>query len=281
MKIGDLDIYVLQDGTFRLDGGAMFGVVPKVLWEKKAPADARNRIFLGLNSLLIIRENDKILIDTGIGDKYDAKFADMFSVQQERNLLQRLDDLDIRPEDITHVIMSHMHFDHIGWNTRRNEAGDVVPTFPNAVYFAQQGEYDTANHPDPRSKASYLIWNWQPLEQSGQLQLLQGTGEVVPGIDSIITGGHTQSHSTLKITSGRETIVFLADLVPTTAHLRTAWVMGYDTYPLQTMEMKPNVLQQALDEQWLLVFEHDAHTPLARLSLDGGRMVAVPVGGAD
>jgi len=275
MKIGDLEIYVLQDGTFRLDGGAMFGVVPKVLWQKKAPADARNRILLGLNSLLIVRGNDKILIDTGIGDKYEAKFADMFSVQHERNLLQRLDDLGLAPEDITHVIMSHMHFDHIGWNTRRNEAGDVVPTFSSAVYFAQQGEYDTANHPDPRSKASYLAWNWQPLEQSDQLQLLQGSGEVVPGIESIVTGGHTQSHSILKITAGKNTIVFLADLVPTTAHLRTAWVMGYDTYPLQTMEVKAKVLQQALEEQWLLVFEHDAHTPLARLSLDGGRMVAL------
>ncbi len=258
MKLGDVEIHLVSDGTFRLDGGAMFGVVPKVLWEKLEPPDERNRILMGLNCLLVIRGQDRVLIDTGIGQKYDEKFAYLYDIQQSKHLLDHLADLGLQPEDITHVIMSHMHFDHIGWNTRKTDDGRIMPTFPNATYYAQRGEYEYANDPDPRSKASYLAWNWQPLEESGQLQLLDGTTEVLPGIESYVTGGHTRDHTIVKVKTAEKTVVFLADLVPTPSHLKTVYVMGYDLFPVQTMEVKPKVLQQAYEEQWLLVFEHSA-----------------------
>jgi len=256
MKFGDIDIFVLSDGLFRLDGGAMFGVVPRVLWERTDPADEKNRILLGLNALLVIRGKEKILIDTGIGDKFDEKFGSMFGVQREKTLLDHLAALDIRPEDITHVIMSHMHFDHIGWNTRRNTGGEIVPTFPKAIYFAQRGEYEVANNPDERSRASYLKWNWEALEKSSQLHLLDGTCEALPGIESFIAPGHTLYHTIVKVKSVGKTAAFLADLVPTTSHLKTPYVMGYDLYPKLTMETKPKILQQAFEENWLLIFEH-------------------------
>ncbi|MGH7596035.1 MAG: MBL fold metallo-hydrolase [bacterium] len=256
MKFGNLDIFVVSDGLFRLDGGAMFGVVPRVLWERTDPPDEKNRILMGLNCLLVIRGTEKILIDTGVGDKFDEKFGTMFGVQREKTLLDRLADLQLQPEDITHVIMSHMHFDHIGWNTRRNAAGEIVATFPNAIYFAQRGEYGVARNPDDRSRASYLKWNWEPLEKSGQLQFLDGTTEVLPGIESFLAPGHTLYHTIVKINSAGKTAAFLADLVPTTSHLKTPYVMGYDLYPKLTMETKPRILQQAFEEQWLLIFEH-------------------------
>jgi len=256
MRFGDLDIYILSDGLFRLDGGAMFGVVPRVLWEKTDAPDEKNRILLGLNCLLVLRGSEKILIDTGMGDKFDAKFGAIYGVQRDQTLLDRLAALSLQPQDLTHVIMSHMHFDHIGWNTRRNAAGEIVPTFPRATYFAQRGEYEVANHPDERSRASYIKWNWEVLEKTGQLQLLEGTTEVLPGIESVITPGHTLYHTIVKVQSAGHTAAFMADLVPTASHLKTPYVMGYDLYPKLTMETKPQILQQALAENWLLVFEH-------------------------
>lgn len=258
MKLADSEIHLLSDGSFGLDGGAMFGVVPKVLWERLEPADDKNRIRLGLNSLLLIRGDERILVDTGIGNKYDEKFAAIYAVQRDKTLLDRLAEKQLSPADVTHVIMSHMHFDHIGWNTRYDDSGRLVPTFPNAIYFAQAGEFAVANNPDARSRASYLPENWQPLEQEGRLRLLQGSGEVLPGIESLITGGHTQFHSIIKIRAGDAVVCFLADLVPTPSHLKTPYVMGYDLYPLQTMQMKPQVLRQARDGHWLLIFEHGA-----------------------
>jgi len=254
MKFGDLNLFVLSDGLFRLDGGAMFGVVPRVLWERTDAPDEKNRILMGLNCLFVIRGQEKILIDTGVGDKFDARFGGMFGIHREKTLLDQLVDLNVRPEDITHVIMSHMHFDHIGWNTRRNAAGEIVPTFPNARYFAQRGEYEVANNPDERSRASYLKWNWEAL--GAQLQLLGGTTEVVAGVESFLAPGHTLHHTIIKVKSAGKIAAFMADLVPTTSHLKTAYVMGYDLYPKLTMEIKPKILQQAFEENWLLIFEH-------------------------
>ena len=256
MKFGDLEIFLLSDGLFRLDGGAMFGVVPRVLWERTDVPDEKNRILMGLNSLLIIRGAERILIDCGVGDKFDAKFGNMFGIQREQTLLDRLVALSLQPEDITHVILTHLHFDHIGWSTRRNARGEIVPAFPNATYYCQQGEYEVALDPDPRSKASYIQDNFVPLVQHGVLKFLEGTGEILPGIEGLVTGGHTRDHMIIKAYSGGKTVCFLADLAPTTSHLRTPYVMGYDLYPAQTMLIKPKVLQQAFEEQWLLVFEH-------------------------
>ncbi len=259
MKLGDTEIHLVSDGTFRLDGGAMFGVVPKVLWQKLEPPDEQNRILMGLNCLLVLQGERKVLIDTGIGDKFDEKFAKIYAVNHEKTLLQNLAELGLQPADITHVIMSHMHFDHIGWNTRYDAEGNLVATFPNATYFVQRGEYEVANHPDARSRASYLKWNWEPLEKSGQLEFMEGNSEPVPNIESVVTGGHTQYHTIVKVKTSGGIVGFLADLVPTPSHLKTPYVMGYDLFPLQTMEVKPRVLEQAFAEKWLLVFEHSAH----------------------
>jgi glyoxylase-like metal-dependent hydrolase (beta-lactamase superfamily II) len=277
MRIGDFDIHILSDGFFRLDGGAMFGVVPRVLWEKMEPPDEKNRILMGLNCLLVIRGQEKVLIDTGIGDKFDEKFAGIYSVQRDKTLLDQLASLGLRPEDITHVIMSHLHFDHIGWNTRRHAGGEIVPTFPNAVYYAQRGEYEVANNPDDRSRASYIKWNWEALENSGQLQLLDGNSEILSGIESVITPGHTLHHTIVKLTSGGQTAAFLADLVPTTSHLKTLYVMGYDLYPKLTMETKPQILQLALAENWLLIFEHAPRVRAGYLRKDAEKWKIEPV----
>ena len=273
MILGDCELYIISDGNFKLDGGAMFGVVPKALWHRLEPADDNNQIQMGLNCLLIIRGAQRILIDTGIGNKYDAKFAKIYAVQQPRNLLDNLHAKGFEPADITHVIMSHMHFDHIGWNTRANENGEIVPTFRNATYFAQKGEFETAQNPDPRSKASYLPDNWQALQRTGQLELLNGTGEVLPGIESVITGGHTEFHTIVKLTTPAGVAVFLADLVPTPSHLKTPYVMGYDLFPKQTMDVKPKVLRQAIDEHWLLIFEHSARVTSGYLCEKNGAYV--------
>ena len=230
MKLGDTELHIISDGNFKLDGGAMFGVVPKALWHRLEPADDNNQIQMGLNCLLIVRGEQRILVDTGIGNKHDAKFAKIYGVQQRRNLLDNLQAKGFEPADITHVIMTHMHFDHIGWNTRYDDDGKLAPTFENATYFAQKGEFQTANNPDPRSRASYLPENWQPVERTGQLELLDGTCEVLPGIESIVTGGHTAFHTIVKLTTAGGVAVFLADLVPTTSHLKTPYVMGYELY---------------------------------------------------
>ncbi|MCK6560812.1 MBL fold metallo-hydrolase [candidate division KSB1 bacterium] len=277
MKFGDIDIFLLSDGTFRLDGGAMFGVVPRVLWERHDPPDEKNRILLGLNSLLVLRGEEKILIDCGIGDKFDEKFASIYAIQREHTLLDELAGHGLKPEDITHVILSHLHFDHIGWSTRRNAHGDLEPTFQHAQYFCQRGNYEYGMNPDPRSRASYLQENFVPLQRHGVLQFLDGSGEVLPGIASIVTGGHTQDHAIIKIKTAGRTLCFLADLVPTDSHLRTPYVMGYDLFPLQTMQVKPVILQQAFEEQWLLIFEHGAHLKAGFLQQKEGNWKIEPV----
>ncbi len=277
MKFGDINIFLLSDGTFRLDGGAMFGVVPRVLWERHDPPDEKNRILLGLNSLLVVRGREKILIDCGIGDKFDRKFADIYAIQREHTLLDELAARGCQPQDITHVILSHLHFDHIGWSTRRNARGELEPTFKQAEYFCQRGNYEYGLKPDPRSRASYLQENFVPLHQHGVLKFLDGSGEVLPGITSLVTGGHTQDHAIIKITTAGRTLCFLADLVPTASHLRTPYVMGYDLFPLQTMQVKPVILQQAFEEQWLLIFEHGAQIKAGFLQQENGNWKIEPV----
>ena len=256
MKFGDFELLVLSDGTFKLDGGAMFGVVPKVIWERTNPPNEMNRIDMGLNSLLIKTSNDVVLVDTGIGENYNEKFLKMFEIDKSTNLLKALHSVGVAPEDITKVVLTHLHFDHCGGNCTKDENGELKPTFPNATYYFNEKEFEYANSPDPRSRASYLAQNWQAVEASGQLQLISGNQEIVPGVELFTTGGHTQNHQIVKIHSGGKTACFLADLVPTDSHLKTAYVMGYDLYPKISMEMKAQVLKQALQENWLLIFEH-------------------------
>jgi len=256
MKFGDFDLFVLSDGVFHLDGGAMFGVVPKVLWEKLNPPNASNRIRLGLNCLLIKTPKENILVDTGIGTIYTEKFASMFGIEKPTNLLKELAGLGLKPGDITKVILTHLHFDHAGGNCWQEANGQIHSTFLNATYFTQRGELEYARDPDPRSKGSYFPHNWDPLLANRQLELIAGDREIVPGISVQVTGGHTRDHQIVKIRSEGRTACFLADLVPTDSHLKTTYVMGYDLYPKTTMEVKEKVLKQALVENWLVIFEH-------------------------
>ncbi len=275
-QLGRLRIHAIQAGGQKLDGGAMFGVVPKPLWERRIPADERNRIQLGMRCLLIEHDIGPILIDTGAGNKEDEKFHQIYGVENApapgggpTQLEDGLRQAGVRPEDVVMVINSHLHFDHAGGNTMRDQSGSIRPTFPNARYVMQRGEYEYATHTNERTAASYFAHNFVPVQQTGQLDLIDGECEIVPGIRGIPTPGHTPHHQGLLIESDGARAFFIADLVPTSAHLPLPWIMGYDVEPLVTLETKRRILPRAVDEEWLVVFEHDAATAWSTIALDG------------
>lgn len=257
MKLGAFEIYPVTDGRFRLDGGTMFGVVPKVLWEKCCAADELNRIQLNLTCLLIRANGKNILVDTGLGSKEDDKFQRMFAVERTPTLLESLGHLDLGREDIHMVINTHLHFDHAGGNTMKQADGTIVPTFPKAQYFIQQGEFEDAAHANERTKASYRRDNFMPIAGGKQWDFLQGDTELLPGVRAILTAGHTRCHQGVKIESEGQTAFYLGDLIPTVSHLPLPYIMGYDLLPMQTLDTKRWVLDQAFEENWLLLFEHD------------------------
>ena len=257
MKLGAFEIYPVSDGRFRLDGGAMFGVVPKVIWEKCCAADELNRIPLNLTCLLIRAQGKNILVDTGLGSKEDDKFQRMFAVERTPTLLDSLKRLGLGREDIHVVINTHLHFDHAGGNTMKEEDGTIVPTFPNARYFIQHGEFEDAARANERTKASYRRDNFTPIAHVNQWEFLHGDTELLPGITAIVTAGHTRCHQGVKIESEGKVAFFLGDLIPTVSHLPLPYIMGYDLSPIQTLETKRWVLDRALEEKWLLFFEHD------------------------
>jgi glyoxylase-like metal-dependent hydrolase (beta-lactamase superfamily II) len=267
MKLGEFDIQPVTDGRFRLDGGAMFGVVPKVLWEMCCQPDEKNRIQLGLNCLLIRAHGKNILVDTGLGDKEDAKFQEMFAVERIPTLRDSLKANGFRPEDVHMVINTHLHFDHAGGNTVR-ENGAVVPTFPRAKYFIQRGEYEDAARANERTRASYRRENFTPIAHVDQWEFLDGDTELLPGISVVITEGHTRRHQSIKVESEGQVAFYLGDLIPTVSHLPLPYIMGYDLYPLQTLETKRWVLDRAYEEKWLLVFEHDPRVLMGRVRKD-------------
>jgi glyoxylase-like metal-dependent hydrolase (beta-lactamase superfamily II) len=279
--VGDLRIHALEAGVQRLDGGAMFGVVPKPLWERRIPADERNRIPLALRCLLVETPDELVLIETGLGNKEDEKFRSLYGVDNEA---QRHSDLPDRlhesllaagfdPGDVTVVVNTHLHFDHAGGNTVRDEDGAVRVSFPRARYFVQRGEWEWAHSTNERTRASYLPDNFEPVETAGQWILLDGESEVVPGIDVVLTPGHCPFHQSVLVRSGGETACFLGDVVPTMAHLPLPWIMGYDVEPLRTLESKRGLLRRAADEGWLLVSTHDPVTPWGYLAPDGRSVV--------
>jgi glyoxylase-like metal-dependent hydrolase (beta-lactamase superfamily II) len=279
MRLGRLELEIASDGGFRLDGGAMFGVVPKVLWEKKIPADARNLIPMATNCLLVRSGSETVLVDTGLGDKEDERFREMYEYEAgARRLPESLAALGLGVEDIDHVLLSHLHFDHCGWNTRR-EGDRVVPTFPRARYWLARGEVDHARHPDERDRASYFPHNWEPLFAAGQVELFDDEAEPVPGVRAVKAPGHNRDMCIVLLDGGGgEQGVFWADLVPTTAHAPLPWVMAYDLYPLETVATKKVWLPQAAREGWLGVFEHDPTTPFARIVEEKpGRFAAAPL----
>ena len=269
MKFGELELFVVSDGTFRLDGGAMFGTIPKVLWERTNPADDRNRILMGLNCLLIRTSTENILVDTGLGNAYDEKFAFLYGVDKSQTeLLRSLAAAGIQAADISKVILTHLHFDHAGGNCFQEGNGEFKPTFPNAVYYINQGELAYAKDPDPRSSPSYLPHTWEPLEKRGQVALTSGDEEIASGVTVLPAPGHTPNHQIVTVRSGEMTACFLADLVPTPSHLKTHYVMGFDLDPLTTMKNKEPVLKQARAENWLLIFEHSSDIKAGYLTED-------------
>lgn len=255
MKLGTFELHLLSDGTFRLDGGSMFGVVPKALWQKTNPSDDQNRILMGLNALFVRTDEKNILIETGIGNRLDQKSKGIFGVEQTKTLMDRLNALGVKPEDMDMVICSHLHFDHVGWNTLE-EGGTFIPTFPKATYVVQRSEWEAAVHPNIRTEMNYSVEHFQPLQEHGVLRLVEDGEQVTDGVQVIHTGGHTDGHQVIKIESEGKTALFLADLVPLISHIRIPYVMSYDLYPMQTIQAKERILKQALEEEWLLIFVH-------------------------
>jgi glyoxylase-like metal-dependent hydrolase (beta-lactamase superfamily II) len=278
--VGALRVHAIQAAGQKLDGGAMFGVVPKPLWERRIAADERNRIQMGMRCLLVEHPQGLVLIDTGVGNKENDKFVDIYGIENVgRNGATWLEDglasLNVSPDDIAMVISSHLHFDHAGGNTTRGPDGIVRPTFPKARYVIQRGEYEWATHTNERTAASYFPHNWEPLAASGQMELIDGDREIITGIHGILTPGHTPYHQGLLIESDGERAFFIADLSPTAHHLPLPWIMGYDVEPLVTLETKRRILKRAVDERWLVVFEHDVETAWAQLAHDGKAYVLV------
>lgn len=256
MALGDLELISLSDGFFALDGGAMFGVVPRTLWEKKLPPDDRHRIPLGMRPL-VVRGEQTVLIDAGCGDKMDAKSAAIYGLDRRYHLAHALADAGLTVEDIDVVIASHLHFDHVGGFTARTGEGRVVPRFPKARYVAHAGEWHDATHPHERNRASYLPENFVPLMEAGVLTLVDDDTEIVPGVRYRRSGGHTAHHQVLTIASGGRTAVFAADMYPTAAHIPDPWVMGYDLYPVETLAFKRVFAREAIEREYVVFFEHD------------------------
>jgi glyoxylase-like metal-dependent hydrolase (beta-lactamase superfamily II) len=274
--IGSLVCHTIEAGLQRLDGGAMFGVVPKPLWERRIPADARNRIPLQMRCLLVEHQDGLVLIDTGAGNKDDAKFRDIYGLENlgtpgPTRLEDGIRETGNDPADVKWVINTHLHFDHAGGDTVRHPDGSIAPSFPAARYVVQKGELEFAATPNERIRASYLAPNFQPVAEAGRFQLIEGDVQILPGIRALRTPGHVPWHQSILVQDGGETACFLGDLVPTTAHLPAPWIMGYDLEPLVTLETKKRVLKRAADEDWLLIFEHDPAVGRARLSPDAVR----------
>lgn len=277
MRLGDFELIPLFDGFFRLDGGAMFGVVPKPLWEKRAPADERNRIRLGLRPLLVRSAATTMIIDAGIGDKMDEKSVAIYGIDRARNLDHALADAGLSADDIDIALASHLHFDHVGGFTTRAPSGAIEPRFRRARYIARTGEWDDATHPHERNRASYLAENFVPLRAAGVLELMPDDGEIIPGIRVVRTGGHTMHHQIVMIESAGRTAVFAADLMPTTAHVDEPWIMGYDLYPMDTLAFKKRFVRDAIDREYLVFFEHDPEVAAGFIREEKGRKRVEPV----
>lgn len=278
LKVGPYEIVPIPTGIFGLDGGAMFGTVPKVLWEKTNPPDSKNRISMEARALLLKSPGCNILIDTGngadfiakYGEKLGTKFAEMYGMDSSGpSLLGSLAKAGLKPDDVHHVILTHLHFDHAGGATTERE-GKLAPTFPNAKYYVQKTNFETASKPNLRERASYYPANFLPLQEAGVLQILDGEKEnLLPGISLLISNGHTEGQQMVKVTDGKETLLYCGDVVPTSSHVRTPWLMGYDLHPLLLMEEKQKILSPAADHKWHLFFEHDPYCDAAVIERNG------------
>ena len=271
--LGGLELISLSDGFFRLDGGAMFGVVPRTLWEKRLPPDDSNRIPLGMRPL-IVRGDKTLLIDAGCGDKMDAKSAAIYALDRRYHLDHSLAEAGLTPDDIDIVLASHLHFDHVGGFTALANDGSIVPRFPKAKYVATRAEWEDATHPHERNRASYLPENFVPLKDAGVLTLVDDGAEIMPGVTYRKSGGHTPNHQVVMIESGGRTAVFPADMYPTTVHIPDPWIMGYDLHPMDTLSFKRAFAAEAVAREYLLFFEHEPSLAAGYLrEKDGKRFV--------
>ena len=273
MQFGDYRVEIVPDCEFRLDGGAMFGVVPRNLWSKHCPPDDQNRIRMNMNCLFIEAGSERILIDTGIGDKWSDKHRAMYGIDRVRSLDESLKAVaGVTASDITIVINTHLHFDHAGGNTVLDESGKAVPAFPNARYLISRAEFEHAEAPTDRDRASYFAENWRPVHESRQLELKDSEYEVVPGLKMETHAGHNRSMQCARLEQAGETLFGFADLVPMRAHVPFAWVMGYDLYPVETVEAKKKLLPQAAREDWTCLFYHDPDQALGRIAEQEGKL---------
>ncbi|MGH9947663.1 MAG: MBL fold metallo-hydrolase [Pyrinomonadaceae bacterium] len=283
MEIGDYRLEVVPDTEFWLDGGAMFGVVPRVLWERVSPPDELNRIRLNMNCVFIDTGKERILIETGIGEKWDKKETSMYGIDRRRSFADSLFEITgCHPEDVSIVVNTHFHFDHAGGNTYKSApeavaTGDFLPQFPNARYLVSKSEFAHAVAPHERDRASYLAENWMPLETSGQLELMADDYEAVRGLTLQTVRGHSETMQTWRLETGGKTVYGFADLIPTRHHLLPPWIMGYDLFPTETLAFKKHIIPEAIKNDWLCLFYHDPEMPLCRLIQDNGKPRAVEV----
>jgi glyoxylase-like metal-dependent hydrolase (beta-lactamase superfamily II) len=276
VRLGDFDLTPLSDGTFRLDGGAMFGVIPKTMWSRRTEPDARNRIPMSMRPLLVRTPAMTMIVDAGAGDKLGPKELDIYGFDRMRHLDHALAEAGLTARDIDVVLATHLHFDHAGGFTSVVD-GAVRPRFPRARYLIRRGEWDDATHPHERNRASYLAENYVPLAEAGCVEFIEEDGDVAPGIRVVRTGGHTMHHQIVEIRAGGRTVVFAADLIPTVAHLDLVWIMGYDLYPMDTMAFKRRFLREAVAGEYVIFFEHDPVVPAGIIRETGGRLQVEPV----
>jgi glyoxylase-like metal-dependent hydrolase (beta-lactamase superfamily II) len=258
MLIGDYEIHLIKSGEFRLDGGAMFGVIPKTLWQKEFPADERNRILLALNTLLVVGKGRIILIDTGIGQKFSEKYVNIYGIDFKSYSLQKsLSEKNIQPEDITDVILTHLHFDHAGGATYLDSTGELNLQFPNAIHYIHEKQLEWAQRGFEKDRASYLPENLTTLLSSKKLKKLKSGGKLFNGIEIIISNGHTPGQQMVLISHEEKKLFYASDLFPTSAHVQIPWIMAYDLEPLVTIKEKKEILKKAVAENWMIFFEHD------------------------
>ncbi len=269
MDIGKYRCISIETSRFGLDGGAMFGIIPKTMWEKEAPADDKNRIEMVTRSLLLVSDDKRILVDTGNGDKWQEKFKKIYSIDTESvNIESSLKSAGLTPDDITDVICTHMHFDHIGGNTRM-ERNETVPTFQNATYWFSRENWDLANSPSEKDQGSFMEADWKVLADNGMVQLVSGNDPFIDGIDFIVSHGHTLGQIHPIIRDNNHTLMYCGDLIPMSAHIPIPWIMAYDIQPMVTIEEKRRLLPKIVDENWTLFFEHDPLVEACSVSFNG------------
>ena len=261
MRFGDFTVTLVNGGNFRLDGGAMHGVVPKTIWSRLISCDAHNRCEYATNCLLIEGRGRRVLVETGNGDKFPAKEKEIYGIDHDESAVRRLAALGVEPASIDVVVMTHLHFDHAGGATVRSASGTLLPTFPRARHIIQRAEWHDATHPHERNRASYLGENFLPLEAAGLVNLVDGEVEVAPGVRVLPTPGHTAGHQSVLLDDGQGArVLFLGDIVPTSVHVRLPFIMAYDLDVVRSLETKRSLLGRAIDERWLVVFGHDVTT---------------------